>query len=211
LRELRDMPLDDLELERLLKLTASDDYDSRENLLVHFVGWAIVFDLAREEPDASWRRWIDTFGAEAREVGTLAAAKARLESTLRTGSELEWLERLGSDDAGTRFATAKGLWKLRSTAVIDRLLDSLEREPHDSVRVACALNVLLATSETRLGRTRWNRVASVVFPTLREPKLGDETESSAARELYQSMRRWDSRRDRSSQDALQDLARFWEE
>jgi hypothetical protein len=211
LRELREMRLGDAELARLLELTASDDYDSRENLLVHFVGWAIVYDIAREAPDESWQEWLERFGRDARGRGALAAARERLERTLGEGTESAWLERLGSEDPGTRFAAAKGLWKLRSTLVIDLLLDALERETHDSVRVAFALNILLATSETRLGRTRWNRVAGVVFPTLREPRLGDERESEAARELYRSMRRWDSRRDRSSQDALADLARFWEE
>jgi hypothetical protein len=211
LRELRDLRMSDGELERLLLLSASDDYDSRQNLLVHFVGWAIVFDLAREAPDARWQEWLASFGREARARGLLPAARARIAATLGEGTEMAWLERLGSDEPSVRLAATKGLWKLRSVAVVDRMLEALEDERHPEVRAALALNVLLATSETRLGRSRWNRVSSLVFPALREVELADARENAALREVYQSMRRWDSRRNRSSQEALEDLARLWEE
>jgi hypothetical protein len=107
-------------------------------------------------------------------------------------------------------AVAKGLWKLRSPEVVDRLLDALEREQDPEAKVALALNVLLASGETRLGRTRWGRIGNVAFPALREGKLRDEREQAALVALYDAMRRWDSR-GRRSRDSLEDLTRLWEE
>ena len=54
LRELAEEPLPDAELARLVALRARDEHSVRENLLVHFVGWALAFDLRREHPDAPW-------------------------------------------------------------------------------------------------------------------------------------------------------------
>ncbi len=211
LRELRDQRLSDSDLRRLLSLHARDDYDARENLLVHFLGWALVFDLAKEAPEADWLEWRKTFEADSERLGPVQAARARLERVLADTTQTEWFERLKSEDAGERFASAKGLWKLRDVRAIDALLLALEREQDPELRVAFALNVLLASGETRVGRSRWNRLASVVFPTLREAVLPDERENKALRDVYASMRRWDSRRNRSTQEALEDLARFWEE
>lgn len=211
LRELRELQLSDGELTRLMNLNASDEYDSRENLLVHFVGWAIVFDLAREAPDETWGEWLARFESEALQRGVVVAARARLAHALRPTTEREWLERLRSEDPGVRIATVKSLWKLRSVEVIDLMLDALDRESVAEVRVAIALNILLGAGETRLGRTRWNRVSASVFPTLRETKLEDPKEAEALKAVYQSMRRWDSRGGRSMQASLADLARLWEE
>ncbi|MBM3989777.1 MAG: hypothetical protein FJ298_02090 [Planctomycetes bacterium] len=210
LRELRDLEASDAELERWMKLEANDDYDSRDNLVAHFLGWAIVFDLAREHPDEGWRAWYERFEREARERGPIAAARARLERTLDRETERRWLDRLGFEDPGARMALAKGLWKLRSPEVVDRMLDALERELDPQVRVTLALNVLLASGETRLGRTRWNRVGNVALPALREGQLTDPREQEALGALYDSMRRWDSRGTRS-RDALDLLSRLWEE
>ena len=211
LRELRGQRLDDEELAHLLELKADDDYDARDNLLVHFVGWAIVFDLAREHPELEWRGLLEAFEREAAERGRLAAARARMEHTLRPVTESEWLERLRSADAGVRFAAAKGLWKLHNATVVDRMLDALEHEGDPEVKAGLALNILLATSETRLGRSRWGRMSALVFPVLREGTLPNEAEQQALRALYGSMTRWNSRRERNSQQALDDLSRFWEE
>lgn len=211
LRELREQVLTDSELARLMRLAASDEYDSRENLLVHFVGWAIVFDLARECPGADWSHWLARFEAQAAEHGLLAATRARLQSTLRASTERDWLARLSADDPSVRMAAVKGLWKLRSAEVIDRMLDALERETVPEVRAALALNILLASGETRLGRTRWNRVSGSMFPVLRDVKVPDQRENEALRTVYQSMRRWESRGSRSTQAALNELARYWEE
>jgi hypothetical protein len=211
LRELRDQRLSDSDLRRLLALHARDDYDARENLLVHFLGWALVFDLAREAPEADWLEWKRTFEADSERLGPEQAARARLERVLADSTQTAWFEHLASEAPGRRFAAAKGLWKLRDTGAIDALLGALEREQDPELRVALALNVLLASGETRVGRTRWNRLATLVFPTLRETELPDERENKALRDVYASLRRWESRRNRTTQDALEDLARFWEE
>jgi hypothetical protein len=211
LRELRDQQIDDAELAHLLGLTARDEYDARENLLVHFIGWAIVFDTRRELPDGDWRAWLAAFERGAAEQGAVAEARERLTRALDVASLRAWLERLRDEDPAVRFATAKGLWKLRNVEVIDRMLDALDREADPQVRAALALNLLLATSETRLGRTRWNRFAGLVFPTLRDAELPVAAEQAAVRDLHQWLRRWGSRRERATQDALDRLARFWEE
>jgi hypothetical protein len=211
LRELRELTLSDAELEKLLRLAASDEYDARENLLVHFVGWAILFDVARSSPEVEWTAWLAIVEREAREHGLLAAARRHIQATLGADTESQWLERLRSEDPGVRFAAAKGTWKLRSPRVVDLLLDALDRENDIEVRAVIALNVLLATGETRMGRTRWNRVSASVFPVLRDPKLADGREVESFKALYQAMRRWDSRGSRSRQSVLADLARFWEE
>ncbi len=211
LRELREQRLSDADLARLLALHARDEYDARENLLVHFLGWALVFDLAQQAPDADWLEWKRIFEQQAAQIGAVAAARERLERVLADGTVLGWFERLRDPAPGARLAAAKGLWKLRDVRAIDAMLDALEREQDGELRVALALNILLASGETRLGRTRWNRLASVVFPILREAKLSDPREDQALRDVYASMRRWESRRTRSTQDALDDLARLWEE
>ncbi len=211
LRELREQRLSDADLARLLALHARDEYDARENLLVHFLGWALVFDLAQQAPQADWLEWKRTFEQHAAEIGAVTAARERLERVLGDATVVGWLQRLREPAPGARLAAAKGLWKLRDVRVIDAMLDALEREQDGELRVALALNILLASGETRVGRTRWNRLASLVFPILRESKLADPREDKALRDVYASMRRWDSRRTRSTQDALDDLARLWEE
>ncbi len=211
LRELREQRLSDADLARLLALHARDEYDARDNLLVHFLGWALVFDLAQQAPDADWREWKRAFERHTAELGAVAAARQRLERVLADATVLGWFERLRDPSPGARFAAAKGLWKLRDVRAIDAMLDALEQEQVGELRVALALNILLASGEARVGRTRWNRLAALVFPILRESKLSDSREDQALRDVYASMRRWDSRRTRSTQDALDDLARLWEE
>ena len=211
LRELRQQHLDDEEFEPLLALTAHDEYDARQNLLVHFVGWAIVFDLEQEAPDATWQQWLATFQRGARRQGALAEARERVARTLASDCQAKWLAHLDSPRPGVRFAAAKGLWKLRDVAAIDAMLNALDIEDDPEVRAALALNILLASNDTRIGRSRWSRMAGLVYPTLRDVRVPDEREQAALQDLYQTTRRWDSRRMRSPQDALADLARYWEE
>jgi HEAT repeat protein len=151
------------------------------------------------------------FEREAAQNGAVRAARVRLERVLGEATTASWFERLTSSDPAVRLATAKGLWKLRDVRAIDALLTALEREEQPELRVAFALNLLLASAEVRVGRTRWNRLAAVVFPTLREGRLSDEREDRALREVYAGLRRWDSGRTRGAQSALSDLARLWEE
>lgn len=208
MRELREEELDDAELESILRLSAGDASDSRANLLVHFVGWAIVFDLAREDPGASWRTWLSTFERGARAEGRLAHARARMQRALSEEVEAGWLERLGADDPAVRLAAARGLWKLRSREAVDRLLDALPEETHPEVRYAMAINAFLAAPEMRLGRSRWMRIRDVALPVLREPGLPDDVEAEAAADFYRTLY---GRRRRSSGESLAALNRYWEE
>jgi hypothetical protein len=209
LRELRQQDLDDADLERLLALRASDHPDPRDNLLVHFVGWAIVFDLREELPAADWREWLSAFERGVAAEGLVAHARRRMDRTLRPDLELEWLSRLTAPDPAVRLAAAKGTWKLRSRAAIDLLLDALGREEQPEVRYALALNVFLAAPETRLGRSRWNRIRREALPVLRAAELGDPADVVAARAFFRSVF-GGGRRGRSS-DQLELLTRYWDE
>jgi hypothetical protein len=209
LRELRQQELSDADLERLLVLRPRDKPDPRDNLLVHFVGWAIVFDLAAERPDAGWRGWLATFRHGADIEGTAAHARRRLERTLRRGLEAEWLTRLEDPDPAVRLAAARGTWKLRSRTAVDLLLDALEHEEQTEVRYALALNAFLAAPETRLGRSRWLRISRGALPVLRQAELPDPDEAEAARAFYRTV--WGGGRRGRSQDQLELLTRFWDE
>jgi hypothetical protein len=211
MRELREQDIDDDELAGLLAIDAGDDYDARENLLVHFVGWAIVFDLARMHPEGSWGQWFKAFRRGASQRGELGEARRRLDRTLSLSTHLQWLERLDDEDPAVRIAAAKGIWKLHSRSAVDALLDRLEVEEEPNVRFGLALNCMLTTGEMRLGRDRWWRLRRLAFPVLREPELSDRDEQRAGEELYAALRRWDNRRGTDVQTAIEALSQYWEE
>lgn len=203
LRELREERLSDEDLRRLLALTPQDSCDPRDNLLVHFVGWAIVFDLARENPDGSWRDWLARF----QRGDGVAEARERIARTIDDRTHVDWLDRLDDPDPAVRFAAAKGTWKLRSTTVLDRLLDRLEDEEDPDVRVAIALNALLVAGEIRLPGRQWGRMGRLVFPSLRGASPPVATEARSLARLSSAMRG----RGGDTDDALEGLARYWEE
>jgi hypothetical protein len=203
-RELRDQALADDELARVLGLNAADGSSVRDNVLVHFVGWAIVFDLHREAGALEWRRWAQRY---ARGIDR-GEARERILRTISAGVEADWLKRLVDEDRGVRMATAKGLWKLRSTTAIDALLAALEKEQDPEVRVAFAVNALAAAGEVRLSRDTRDRFWRAAWPVLRRGTLADAAESAALKNLYQSYRR---RTSSSPQEALEGLRRFWAE
>ncbi|MCE9595374.1 MAG: HEAT repeat domain-containing protein [Planctomycetes bacterium] len=205
LRELREERLGDADLERLLKIGAKDSTSSRDNLLVHFIGWAIVFDLAREAPNADWRRWYDTWRAE----GSVAAARKRIDRTIDDRSHVEWLARLHDPDPGVRFAAAKGTWKLRSASAVELLLARLEDEKDPTVRFALALNALITGGEARLSGRQWGRFGRLVFPTLRNADLEDPAEAASLDQVRRAMRGRTSKVE--SDRAFDGLARYWDE
>jgi hypothetical protein len=206
-RVLRDEQLSDKELARLLGLSAQDSYSARENLLMHFVGWAIVFDLYREDPGGAWRGWLATFRGAAARGTEVGEARRRLQRSVSEETERAWLTRLDADGAAVRLAAAKATWKLHSPSAMQALLAALEDEQDPEVRYGIALNAMLAINEISYGRNTWRRFSRLVFPVLREPSLDDPGEQLAAEEFYSSLR---SRR-RSTQSALDLLARYWEE
>jgi len=127
---------------------------------------------------------------------------------LSTETERAWLARLSDADRGVRLATAKGLWKLRSEAAVEALLDRLDDEKDEEVRVALVINALASAGETHLGWRVQGRMWDVAWPVLRRAKLPDPAENDALRELARSFR-WRSGVD--PHKALEGLRRFWAE
>ncbi|TDJ72267.1 MAG: HEAT repeat domain-containing protein [Planctomycetota bacterium] len=210
-RELSEERFSDAELTRLLELRASDDATIKENVLVHFLGWAIAFDLYRETGTLDWEVWLDRFD----ERDTLAEARRRLARTLAPETPIDWCERLADPDPGVRLACAKGMWKLRSEAVFHRLMEALEDERNPEVRVGLAINALAAAGELRLHWRTWRSAERRILRALRDSELPDSAERAAALELYHAYR--PDRRGihgthgDQAQAALARLARFWEE
>lgn len=203
-RELRDQRLPDKELQRVLDLAAADESSVRENVLVHFVGWAIVFDLYREAGALDWKQWFTRYR---RGIGA-EEARLRIERTISTQVEAEWLRRLRDPNRNVRFATAKGLWKLRSQPAVTALLDALDTESDGEVRVAFAINALAAGGDVKLPEGVRERFWPTVWPALRRGQLQDPSEQAALRSLYLSYRR---RTQISPQAALDGLRRYWAE
>jgi len=205
LRELREEALTDGDLERLLALDATDHADVRDNVLVHFVGWAVVFDLWRaSNGQVRWEEWLAEL-----EDAPLSRVRFHLQRALAADTTAEWLERLHDPRREVRLATTKGLWKLRERAVLDALLERLELELDPEVRVGLAVNALAAAGDLSLSWRRWRAVEVAVRSALRGADLTNPREQRAAIDLYRAYRRGDDRQ--AAQDALQGLARFWEE
>lgn len=205
LRELREETLSRSEIARLLEIGPRDDYSVRENVLVHFVGWAIVFDLYREDRSLDWRSWVERYS----QGMDLDEAHERLSRTLDEETGKDWMERLSDPDPGVRAATAKGLWKLRDRLALEQLVRAFEAEEHPEVRVALAVNALASVSEVslnrRLRRSLWRNSLRI----LRSAELHSEEEQEAARRLYQAYRY--GMRSSTANEALQGLRRFWGE
>jgi hypothetical protein len=203
LYELGKQTISDAELEHLLRLHAKDDVDARDNVLVHFVGWAIVFDLYRESGRLDTNAWRARY---ARGL-SLSEARQRLNRTIDADTALAWLSRLEDPRPEVRLAAAKGTWKLRSQAVVSRLLDALRKEQEPTVEVGLSINVLAAAGEMRLPRSLERRMWSLTWPALRNANLEDPAEQAAIGELMRSF--WSG--GRSSLPPLQALKRFWAE
>jgi hypothetical protein len=204
LRELADQHLPDAELERLCRLRAGEDGDTRENVLAHFIGWAIVFDLMRESGSVDWNDWL----ARYRDGISTAEARERIERTLAPATVDAWLGHLADPRPEVRAATAKGLWKLRSERVLVRLLDALDDEQDPETRIVLSINALAAAGEMPLRPELTDRVWRTVRPRLRKAELQDEAENRALGELLRSLR-YGSRG--TSQGPLEALRRVWAE
>ena len=205
LRELREEQLTDADLERLLSLDSTDQPSVRDNVLVHFIGWAIVFDLARESGgEILWQEWLADLG-EAQPP----RARYHLDRTLHEVTALDWLSRLQSPSRQVRLTTAKGLWKLRSQDVLEALLAALEVEEDTEVRVCLAVNALAASGDLGLSWRQWLVVEEAVQAALRTAELQDPEEQQAVLDLYGAYRNGADRQ--TAQAALRRLDRFWEE
>jgi len=204
LRELQTQTVSDADLERILSLGASDPSSPRENVLAHFVGWAITFDLYRQEGQIDWSGWGVRYGKGI----SVVEARTRIERTLDPATALAWMDRLEDPRREIRLATAKGVWKLRSTEIATALLEALEAEEDPEVRVGFAINLLACAGEARLPDVLTGRLWRAAWPALRRAPLTDPEESQAARDLMRSFR---FRSNRSSQEPLLGLRRFWAE
>lgn len=205
-RKLREQALSDEEIAHLLQVTARDDHSSRDNVLVHFLGWAIVFDLYREQGDLDWQRMLDRFHAA---TDPVREARRRLERTLDEDTPLAWLERLRDPHPAVRLAAARGTWKLHSRNALTLLTRALRNEDDPEVQAALAVNALATAGQTRLRRRQEGWMWRTVFPVLRDTELTVAEETSALRTLYRAYRYGSRRYD--TQAALARLDRFWEE
>ncbi len=205
-RELRDLEMDEAKFENLLSLSSGKVHSVRDNVLVHFVGWAIVFDLYREVGRLDWREMLNRHNAAA---DPLREARIRYERTLRIETIESWLTRLQDPDPGTRLATVRGTWKLHSHAVQGTLLSMLRDETHPEVRASFAVNALATAGQVRLGRRRTGWMWRAVFPVLKQTVLASQEETSALRTLYRAYRYGNP--EYNTQAALEQLDRFWED
>lgn len=204
LRELRKNRPDDAALETLLAVRAGKSDSVAQNVAVHFLGWAVVFDLYRETGSLDWRVWYERFDFER----PLQDARRRMDRTLDANTELQWLERLKSSDPARRLATSRGVWKVRSDEVANLLLDALEDESHPDVRVALALNLLAGTGNTNAqGGTR-RRIRRLVSPVFESVELENPVERRAMRSLY---RAYLGSLEEDISESLAALGRFWSE
>ena len=205
-RELRNLKLDNRKLQQLLQLSSRADHSVRDNVLVHFVGWAIVFDLYRELGVLDWRALLALYN-EAPDPAL--EARTRFLRTLQDSTIKEWLKRLHDEDPGVRFATSRGTWKLHSRDAMGGLLARLRRERDPEVRASIAVNALATAGQVNLGRRQTGWMWRSVFPVLRKTILNSSEETSALRTLYRAYRTGNSRYD--TQAALERLDRFWED
>lgn len=205
LRVLREEALTDEDLERLLALEATDRSDVRDNVLVHFVGWAVVFDLWRDSGgELRWEEWLTAL-----RDAPPSRVRFHLERALAPETTRAWLERLHHPRREVRLATAKGLWKLREPSALDALLERLEVERDPEVRVGLAVNALAAAGDLPLSWRRWRAVEAALRGALRGVELVDPHEQRAALDLYRAYGRGGDRQ--AAHEALLALARFWEE
>jgi hypothetical protein len=205
-RELREQELDDAQLARLLVVTSGQSHSVRDNVLVHFVGWAIVFDLYREVGELDWRKLLAHFRAGG---AALVEARRRLDRSLADETPTKWLERLADPDPGRRLAAARGTWKLHSRDIQGVLLRALRDEQDPEVQASLAVNALATAGQVSVGRRQSGWMWRAIFPVLRLTELEDAEETSALRTLYRAYRYGNSRYD--TQAALERLGRFWED
>lgn len=205
LRELREENLGREEIERLLAIQSTDRVSVRDNVLVHFLGWAVVFDFYRETGSLECDKWLDELDGGTR----VDEIQRRLRRTLNPLTEDQWIERLGDSDPGVRMATAKGLWKLRSRMVLDTLVEAMRHEDEPQVRAGLAINALAAAGEISISWKHWRYVRTAVEQALQGVVLNDPLEQAALLKLRDSYNQ--RGKEQIALDALRGLSRFWQE
>jgi hypothetical protein len=198
-----DPPTDD-ELASILALESGDEHTVEENLLVHFIGWAIVFDLYRESPDAGWRTWLTTF------EGDPTSARTRLERSLNRGTFLVWLHaHLTDPEPGIRAASARGTWRGADSSSLQLLSSALRYESDPTVRATLAINLLAAAGEGRYaGMGRWNGLR-LPIAVLEHLEFGTPADREAVTRLLSGYRGEAPRG--TIETAFRDLEAYWQE
>jgi len=197
-------PPDDAALATVLALESGDEHSVEENLLVHFIGWGLVFDLYREAPAADWRTWLNTFQADP------ASARDRLERSLDRGTFLVWLhEHLTDANPGVRAAAARGTWRGADSSSLQLLSSALRYESDPTVRATLAINLLAAAGEGRFaGMGRWNGLR-LPLTVLERLTFGTEADQEAAARLIAGYRGEGPRG--TIETAFRDLEAYWQE
>jgi hypothetical protein len=204
--ELRADPPTDKELRELLSISAKETHSVRDNVLVHFIGWAILFDCLRECGGFEWELWLDEY---LNSEDPLSWARTRLDRTLEESTMLDWMLRVEGESPATRLATARGCWKLGDERVVKILLDQLEIEEDDEVKVCLVVNAMASMERGDLSSRVERRLWSTGLRALRNVTLPIKDEEEAAEELFRSYVRWGRRRSR--QRAFDRLERYWGE
>ena len=204
--ELRADPPTDDELRELLEISSKASHSVRDNVLVHFVGWAILFDCLREYDSFEWELWLAEYNES---EDPFLWARTRLDRALEESTMLDWMLRVEEEDPATRLATARGSWKPGDERIVKLLLDQLEIEEDDEVKVCLVVNAMASMGRgdisSRVERRLWSRG----LRALREVELPDKGEEEAARDLFRSYVRWGRRRSR--QRSFDRLERYWSE
>lgn len=205
LRELSEEQLNDAQLQLLVCLKPGDEHDLRTNVLVHFLGWALIFDLYREEGALNWRDWADRYTNGI----AIAEVRRRMNRTLARDCCTNWLERLSDEDPAVRFAAVRGIWKLRSRSVASTLLEAIREEEDVDVQTCMAVNVLATYYETYIGRRNRRHMWFRAMPLLRRPQVDDPIERQALRTFYDRYVYEASTEE--AEAALSELSRYLEE
>ncbi len=204
--ELRADPPTDQELRELLTINANVSHSVRDNVLVHFVGWAILFDCLRECDGFEWELWLDEYNSA---EDPFAWARTHLDRALEESTMLDWMLRVEAEDPATRLATARGCWKLGDERVVNLLLDQLENEEDDEVKVCLVVNAMASMGRGDISSRTERRLWSSGLRALRNVELPVKDEDEAVRELFRSYVRWGRRRSR--QRSFDRLERYWSE
>jgi hypothetical protein len=204
--ELQANPPSDEELRELFTLSAKREHSVRDNVLLRFVGWAILFDCLQECDGFEWQLWLDEFiNSEDR----FTWARTRLDRTMEESTMLDWMLRIEDEDPAVRLTTARGCWKLGDERIVKLLLDQLEVEEDDEVKVCLVVNAMASLGRGDISSRVERRLWSNGLRALRDVELPVKDEEGAARDLYRSYVRWGRRRGR--QRSFDRLERYWGE
>ncbi|MDF1797709.1 MAG: HEAT repeat domain-containing protein [Planctomycetota bacterium] len=206
LSRLRELEFTDDELTSLLALRAEDGHSIEENLVVHFLGWALVFDLYREHPNGDWRDWLAVHKADP----SIATVRARIARSIDPETVRLWLHTgLTSDDPAVRRATARGSWRVADSASLQLMSSALRKETDEAVRATLVINILAAAGEGRYpGMGRWNGLR-LPLRLLSSLVFTDAAEAAAAGILDEGYRRGATREEISA--AFEVLEKYWQE